>query len=1336
MSSNPEHGNADPAGPAGTVRLNATPTGPAGTARIDATPAGPSGTARIDAGPVAAAGPAGTARIDTGTQAAGPAGTARIEAAAGPAGTARVGAPAPAAVDAAQAPEAGQHLMNGQTVQLHGASYQVESTLSTTTGEARTYVVTDGAKRFVLKHYRPGLRAPLAALGALQAQPHPNVVAIHDFGSEAGQDFELLEYFPAGTLDQLLRRDGPLQDLERLRRLVRHLADGLEHLHERVGLIYQDLKPENILISGPDLERVVMADFGISSLRKPGSSEVQVIANGTREYAAPELARFGNETQTLVTEKVDYFALGITLLECWQGQPPFQGVPGTRRAALVQDREVPFPPGMDASLETLIKGLLSPSAKQRFGPEQVRRWVNHQALEVDYTRTERVYERLAFRGDEYYQTPAELAALLEKYPALGVDYLYLGTIGKWLEGARDMELATQIEKIVRQFDQDDAQRQAGLLRAVYTLDAARPFVTAGGRSCLTGDDLGNALLAEQAHYVQALTQPFDPFYLYLQARGEGEFATETRAQFLGKQGAQLAFNQLIYALHSGGRNRVQILDRYYFLPEDLADAPAEVQQALRAALNERHSRVLLWLQRLGIVEQLEALPQAQPADQLSVMRAFPWLRLAEFVGDLPKRQGAIAHALLKAKRLDLLDEFIAQGLDFNAPAEEWKPLVTAAANNNLPAVTFMLDHGADLEVVDADGDTALAAAVRFRRKETVTLLLDRGASIRHVRPDGHTLLGLALIPGQTQKYRYPVDPALVQRMLEAGVDANQPSGGDGRLPLHLALVSEQRDHALPLLEMLLAHGADIQRPGPNLAVNGQPPCNALFTALYAFHFQHADAAAYLPVIERLLKAGARVDTLDQGKAPLHWAALWSQEGLVQLLLAHGARRDQVGDGAMLPATYARMRKATALEPLLAPGAGLAWRGRFKQLGATVLKALTLAALVLPLLTLGNWLLQSRALAHADGATLGLVFGELMLILLAMRATLDGSWKTLGARLKAALRSLGGWVRWLVLGPALLGGGGLLAAAALQAQSGMSAYRLSALQGWGLVALFAGLVLTALSVWVSGRARNFAEPYEKYLAAGGSGKSQGRFGALALTLGLTGVILLPVYGLLQGSGTGMRAEPQAATTPELGNGSLLSNFIVRDNRGPVCTLPPGTTLTGLRPAPNNWPEPRWYANVPKPPARCGTRLTNVEVAIPLTQIRRGNTPAEPPAPSTGKAANGAPARAPAAQPVAGTVQGLSAEGWPQIDGRALPLHGIAGITTSQRGRFEGWLASHDNHLSCEPVSGGGGYRCLTARQIDVAEALLLNGVASLSPEAPAQYKDAQAQAMAAKRGQWK
>lgn len=1321
-------------GPAGTARIDTPAPGPAGTARIATPASGATGTARIE--PAATAGPAGTARVEATPaakpQGGGAGGTARIAPVAGPAGTARVGEGGAASVDAvadAQA-EPGEHLMVGQTVQLHGASFQVEAALSTTTSEARTYVVRQGAQRLVLKHYRRGLHAPLAPLAALQAQPHPNVVAIHAFGTEAGQDFELLEYFPAGTLDHLLRHEGPLQDLDRLRRLVSQLADGLEHLHERVGLIYQDLKPENVLISGPDLTRVVLADFGISTMRVRGAAEVQVTANGTREYAAPELARFGNETQTLVTEKVDYFALGISLLECWQGQRPFQGVPDGRRVAQVQDREVPFPAGMDAALETLIKGLLSPSVKQRFGLEQVRRWVANQALEVDYTRTERVYERLAFRGDAFYQTPAELAALLKQYPVLGLDYLYLGTIGKWLEGARDMELATQIEKIVRQFDQDDAQRHAGLLRAIYTLDMAAPFVTVGGRACTTSDELGDAMLAERAHYVDALSQAFEPFYLYLQARGEGDFATETRARFLGDQGADLAFNQLVYALHSGNRNRVQIAGQYYFLPEDLADAPAPVQDALAEQLQEDNSRVLLWLQRLGIVEELKALHEAKTSDQLSIMRAFPWLRLVDFVDGLDACQGAMAWDLIKGKRLDLLDEFVAQGLDFNAPAERWRPLVTAAANNQLQAVAYMLDHGADIEVVDGDGDTALLAAVQFRRSEMLELLLARGANAQHVRPDGQTALALALLPTKTSKHRYEVEPAMVQRVLQTGADANQP-GAQGRLPLHLALVQEQPEQALALLEMLLAHRADVHRAGPNIVVDQQQSCAALFIALYAMRFQHRGAAAYLPVIARLLQAGARVDTLDQGKAPLHWAALWGYEDLAKLLLQHGASRDQVGADAMLPGAYARVSstKVPAFDKLLAPSAGLLWRGRMKQASASLLQALALALWLLPLVGMG---MMVRNLGYYGVPQLVLLYAILMLSLLVLRALLAGSWRALAVQLKAAAATAGGWGRWLVGGPVVLG---LVAASSTGALTLLGGTHFWGSWDWTMAGLAVAVVVSLVSIYYSARVSAYTAAYDKYReVGGGSGKKpKSVWRTMLVPLLTAGVLATVVFALAGWFGSMVGKPARSLPAAELGSGTLSSRFVVVDPKKPSCQLPAGTVLTLHGVAMGRWPEPRYNVSVPKPPAECGDWLSATVVTVPQALVRRSGTAASaPPKPQPAAAAK---PQAPAVVSVAGVVQGLSAEGWPRINGRAVPLYGVTSVAASQRGRFESWLRGHENYLDCESVAAGRS-RCLTRGKLDVAEALLLNGVATASADAPAHYTNAMAQAKSAQRGQWK
>jgi endonuclease YncB( thermonuclease family) len=185
------------------------------------------------------------------------------------------------------------------------------------------------------------------------------------------------------------------------------------------------------------------------------------------------------------------------------------------------------------------------------------------------------------------------------------------------------------------------------------------------------------------------------------------------------------------------------------------------------------------------------------------------------------------------------------------------------------------------------------------------------------------------------------------------------------------------------------------------------------------------------------------------------------------------------------------------------------------------------------------------------------------------------------------------------------------------------------------------------------------------------------------------------------------------------------------------LPIGTLLTRLHDAPRNFPEPRLLATVPKPPAACATRVAGKEVAIPTARIRQGPADnaarsAPQPKPADADALKPAPS---SGRAVSGAVQGLSAEGWPNVAGQVVRLQGLTAIAPEQRKRFESWLAGHENTLQCEPQAGGT-YRCLTKARADVAEALLLNGAATATGDAPAAYKDAMARAMAEKRGLWK
>ena len=83
---------------------------------------------------------------------------------------------------------------------------------------------------------------------------------------------------------------------------------------------------------------------------------------------------------------------------------------------------------------------------------------------------------------------------------------------------------------------------------------------------------------------------------------------------------------------------------------------------------------------------------------------------------------------------------------------------------------------------------------------------------------------------------------------------------------------------------------------------------------------------------------------------------------------------------------------------------------------------------------------------------------------------------------------------------------------------------------------------------------------------------------------------------------------------------------------------------------------------------------------------------------------------------------------------LTLYGVSDVDPKIE---EDWMGKHRTprpNLSCRAVSLS--YRCLAANTFDLSEALLLNGGAKALPDAPPSYRDAEAQARAAKRNMWK
>src|SRR5262245_27190762 len=145
---------------------------------------------------------------------------------------------------------------------------------------------------------------------------HPNVVRIHDLGSDGELVFLSMDFVSGQPLNEVIAAEGRLP-AERAAGIARQIAAGLAVAHD-AGVVHRDLKPGNILVD--DSGRAAISDFGVArSLAGPGPTLPGAVV-GTLDYLSPEQARGGE-----VDGRADLYALGILLHEMLTGELPFSG---------------------------------------------------------------------------------------------------------------------------------------------------------------------------------------------------------------------------------------------------------------------------------------------------------------------------------------------------------------------------------------------------------------------------------------------------------------------------------------------------------------------------------------------------------------------------------------------------------------------------------------------------------------------------------------------------------------------------------------------------------------------------------------------------------------------------------------------------------------------------------------------------------------------------------------------------------------------------------------------------------------------------------------------------
>lgn len=228
------------------------------------------------------------------------------------------------------------------------------------------------------------------------------------------------------------------------------------------------------------------------------------------------------------------------------------------------------------------------------------------------------------------------------------------------------------------------------------------------------------------------------------------------------------------------------------------------------------------------------------------------------------------------------------------------PLHFAAAKGHNEIVNLLLEHGADVNIRNYCGQTALMQACRYGHWEVVqTLLLYKANVSRADYLNRRTAFHFASVNGHARCIRLLVSdyiPSAPYRWGGSASSAKRGESSSGKVQVDQIalskLVSKAADGGITALHLA--------------ALNGHLDCVQLLLDFLAnvsattFHY------------------GTAIDLIGAGSTPLHYAACGGNLQCCQVLIARGATRTCLNCNGWIPWDVARVWGRHWLESLLAP----------------------------------------------------------------------------------------------------------------------------------------------------------------------------------------------------------------------------------------------------------------------------------------------------------------------------------------------------------------------------------------------------------------------------------
>lgn len=268
--------------------------------------------------------------------------------------------------------------------------FKIKKVIAENTGEASLLLTEKDDHVQVIKLYHQNTKPDERIEKVLSSINSPYIMKHIKGGTYDERVYDILPYYQKGDLTKHIPMSQSF--LETI--VVKSINEGLKVLHDN-NIIHRDIKPSNLFLSD-DGNYIVLGDFGISSLLDSNVSVRATSMSRTLGYSAPEAS------SGFVSKESDYYSFGITILHLAIGQDPFYGMTDMQILYQTINKSIDIPASISPRLQQLIKGLTLKDRNNRWGYNEVERWLNNEDVEIKERKTTLGMKPYNFNYNKYY----------------------------------------------------------------------------------------------------------------------------------------------------------------------------------------------------------------------------------------------------------------------------------------------------------------------------------------------------------------------------------------------------------------------------------------------------------------------------------------------------------------------------------------------------------------------------------------------------------------------------------------------------------------------------------------------------------------------------------------------------------------------------------------------------------------------------------------------------------------------------------------------------------------------------------------------------------------------